>query len=342
MTYEILQLLWYMVVGGAVIFYVMLDGFDLGVGTIHYFARTDRDRRIFINSIGPFWDGNEVWLVVIGGALFVGFPDVYAVSFSGFYTILMILLAGIIARACGIEFRSKHESLKWRALWDGIFCLSSIAMTFGVGVILGNLIQGVPITAERELYFSFWALFTPYTVGIGLLSIALFAMHGNNFLLMKTEGKLQNDLRKKAPYFILTFTALLLVMTLWTWKSHSYMSIRYLEEPLFCAVPLFLVILLILMTKALQNFKYGRAFIFSMFSIAFLFILFAIGTFPNFMISTINKELYSLTLFNASSSETTLIVACTIAVIGLPLVLAYGFCLYYIFHGKTKLHDHSY
>lgn len=330
-----------MVVGSAVIFYVMLDGFDLGVGSIHYLARTDKDRRIFLNSIGPFWDGNEVWLVVIGGSLFVGFPDVYAVSFSGFYTILMILLAGIIARVCGIEFRSKHESTKWRALWDAVFCFSSVAITFGVGVILGNLIQGVPITADRELYFSFWDLFTPYTIGIGLLSITLFAMHGNNFLLMKTEGDLQQELRKKAPYLILIFTLFLLIMTIWTFKAYTYMTVRYLEEPLFCIVPVLFIVLLILMTKALQNFKYGKAFIFSMLSIAFLFILFAIGTFPNFMISSLNKE-YSLTLFNASSSETTLTVACTIAVIGMPLVLAYGFCLYYIFHGKTKLHDHSY
>ena len=342
MTLEILQLLWYMVVGAAVIFYVMLDGFDLGVGSIHYFARTDRDRRIFLNSIGPFWDGNEVWLVVIGGALFVGFPDVYAVSFSGFYTMLMILLAGIIARVCGIEFRSKHESTNWRAFWDGVFCFSSIAMTFGIGILLGNLVRGVPIDANRELYYSFWALFTPYTIGIGLLSIALFAMHGNNFLLMKTEGTLQNNLRRKAPFFILAFTILLIVMTLWTWKAHPYMTTRYLEYPLFCLVPALFFLLLILMTKALQKLKYGLAFIYSMLSIAFLFCLFAIGTFPNLMISSINKELYSLTLFNASASQTTLQVACTIAIIGLPLVLAYGFCLYYIFHGKTTLHDQSY
>jgi cytochrome bd ubiquinol oxidase subunit II len=342
MTYEILQFLWYMVVGAAVIFYVMLDGFDLGVGSLHYFARTDIDRRIFLNSIGPFWDGNEVWLVVIGGSLFVGFPDVYAVSFSGFYTMLMILLAGIIARVCGIEFRSKHESTTWRAFWDAVFCASSIAMTFGIGILLGNLVQGVPIDENRELFLSFWALFTPYTIGIGLLSIALFAMHGNNFLLMKTQGKLQSQLRRKAPFFILGFTLLFIIMTLWTWNAHYYMVDRYLEYPLFCIAPILFVILLILMTKALQNFKYGLAFIYSMLAIAFLFSLFSLGTFPYLMISSINKELYSLSLFNSSSSEITLQVACVIAVIGLPLVLAYGFCLYYIFHGKTTIHDHSY
>ncbi len=342
MTYEILQVLWYLVLGAAVIFYVMLDGFDLGVGSIHYFARTDKDRRIFLNSIGPFWDGNEVWLVVIGGALFVGFPDAYAVAFSGFYNMLMILLFGIIARVCGIEFRSKHDSKIWRAFWDGVFCVSSIAMTFGIGVLLGNLVKGVPVNIERELYLSFWDLFTPYTVGIGILSIALFAMHGNNFLLMKTEGSLQNQLRKKAPFLILIFTLVLIAMTIWTWESHPYMTKRYREYPIFCLAPAIFIILLILMTKTLQSFKYGLAFVYSMLSIAFLFSFFAIGTFPNLITSSISKELYSLTLFNASASQTTLQVACTIAVIGIPLVLAYGFCLYYIFHGKTKLHDHSY
>ena len=283
-----------------------------------------------------------MWLIVIGGALFVGFPDAYAVSFSGFYTMLMILLAGIIARVCGIEFRSKLESTVWRAFWDGVFCLSSIAMTFGIGVILGNLIQGVPIDANRELNFSFWSLFTPYTISIGLLSIALFAMHGNNFLMMKTEGELQDHLRKKSPFFILAFVLLLVVVTLWTWNAHSYMLDRYLTHPYFVLAPILFTLLLVLMSKALNRLKYGLAFIYSMLSIAFLFSLFAIGTFPNLMISSINKELYSLTLFNASASITTLEVACTIAVIGIPLVLAYGFCLYYIFHGKTKLHDHSY
>jgi cytochrome d ubiquinol oxidase subunit II len=215
-------------------------------------------------------------------------------------------------------------------------------MTFGIGVILGNLVQGVPIDGNREMNLPFWSLFTPYTVGIGILSIGLFAMHGNNFLLMKTEGELQNQLRKLAPYFILAFSFLLIAMTLWTWYSHPYMVERYFVYPFLFLVPVMFFTLLGLMTKALQNFKYGLAFIYSMLSIAFLFSLFAIGTFPNVMISSLNKELYSLTVFNASASLTTLKVACTIAVIGVPLVLAYGFCLYYIFHGKTKLHDHSY
>lgn len=341
MTLELLQIFWYLVIGASVIFYVMLDGFDLGVGSLHFCARTDKDRRIFLNSIGPFWDGNEVWLIIIGGGLFVGFPDVYAVAFSGFYALFMVFLAGIIARVCGIEFRSKHPSPMWRSFWDGVFCFSSIAMTFGSGLLLGNLVQGVPVGPTRELYYAFWDLFTPYTVGIGILSIALFAIHGNNFLLMKTEGDLQTQLRRQSPWLTLVFTALLIIMTLWTWKVHDYMILPYLNYPALWIVPLLLAGLLVFMTKALQKHKYGLAFSLSMAVIAFLFVLFAIGTFPNLMISTLGEE-YSLNLYNASASITTLKVASVIALIGVPLVLAYGFCLYYIFRGKTKLHDHSY
>jgi cytochrome d ubiquinol oxidase subunit II len=342
MSLEFLQICWYLVLGAAVTFYVMLDGFDLGVGSIHFFARKDEDRRIFLNSIGPFWDGNEVWLVVIGGSLFVGFPDVYAASFSGFYTILMILLAGIIARVCGIEFRSKLENPYWRSFWDFVFSASSIAMTFGIGVVLGNLVKGLPIDANREMNLPFWSLFTPYTIGIGLLSIALFAMHGNSFLLMKTEGELQKDLRKIGPYLALVFAILLIIMTSWTFSSYPYMLDRFKEYPIFYSIPVVFFLCLLLMVYLLHTYRYGFAFIASMASIALLFSLFAIGTFPNIMISSINKELYSLTCFNASASEITLTVACIIAVIGVPLVLAYGFTLYYIFHGKTKLHEHSY
>ena len=176
---------------------------------------------------------------------------------------------------------------------------------------------------------------------MGILSISLFAMHGNNFLLMKTEGALQKKRRQHAPYIIFIFVALFVIMTFWTWKSHPYMMARYIEYPFLWLVPALLLFLLAWMTRALQNYRYGKAFILSMASIAALFTFFAIGTFPNLITSTLNPA-YSLTLYNASSSQTTLEVAAVIAAIGVPLVLAYGVCLYYVFHGKTKLHDHSY
>src|SRR5580700_7035846 len=137
-----LSYLWYLVIGASVIFYVCLDGFDLGVGILNFFTKKDQERRIFLNSIGPVWDGNEVWFVIVGGALFAGFPDVYATLFSGFYNLCMLLLAALIFRAVAIEFRSKRESMRWRFTWDAIFSISSLLIAFGLGLTLGNLMEG--------------------------------------------------------------------------------------------------------------------------------------------------------------------------------------------------------
>ena len=238
MTLEYLQLFWYLVVCASVVFYVMLDGFDLGVGSLHLFAKGDEERRLYLNSIGPFWDGNEVWLIVIGGGLFVDFPDVYAVIFSGGYDLFMALLAAIIARVCGIEFRSKLPAKWWRQLWDIVFCISSLLMTFGIGLLLGNLVRGLPITENRELYYTLPQFFTPYAISVGLFSIALFSMHGNTFLLLKTEGALQKRLLKQTPAVMLLFFTLFLFMTLWTWHDYPYMVKPYMQYPYLWGVPL--------------------------------------------------------------------------------------------------------
>ncbi|MBS0584920.1 MAG: cytochrome d ubiquinol oxidase subunit II [Verrucomicrobia bacterium] len=342
MPLEILQLAWYTVVVIAIIFYVILDGFDLGVGSLQLFIKGDTERRICLNSIGPFWDGNEVWLIAIGGGLFVGFPDVYASVFSGFYVLLMIYLAGIIFRACAIEFRSKHTSNLWRKTWDTVFWFSSLTITFGSGILLGSFVQGVPLNASREIYLSFWSLFTRYTVGMGLMAVFLFAMHGNHFLLLKTEGELQARIYKLFPWttalFLITFT----IMTIWTWSLFPYMGALFIEMPLFWFLPGLLIGAFCAKIWASIKGRYGLSFFFSMLTISLLFLLFVAGTFPNMVISSIDRDLYSLTLYNSSSTATTLKVALMIAFIGVPLVLLYGYILYATFRGKTRLHDHSY
>src|SRR5471030_721514 len=135
-----LEVIWYLVLGISALFYVILDSFDLGVGAVHLFAKTDTQRRILINSIGPVWDGNEVWIVIVIGGLFAGFPNAYATVLSGFYTPFMMLIAGLMFRASAIEFRSKHESTRWRSTWDVVFSFASILVAFILGLILGNLI----------------------------------------------------------------------------------------------------------------------------------------------------------------------------------------------------------
>lgn len=341
MTMEILQILMYLVVGAAIVMYVVLDGFDLGVGALHLFVRTDRERRIFLNSIGPFWDGNEVWLIIIVGGLFVGFPEAYAVVFSGFYNFFMVFLCGIIFRAVAIEFRSKHPSKAWRSIWDFIFWISSLAIIFDAGVILANLIIGVPVTGAREFYYPFFALFSPYSILVSLLTISLFTLHGNYFLLMKTEGELQAKLYRWTKWTISLFVFFFIVATIWTWISHPYMLRPFFDFYPLMIVPLFMFIGIIAMILFTKQGRHGLAFLCTLITIALLFSLFGIGYFPNLLVSSLNPN-FSLTLFNASASATTLTVALIIALIGLPAVFAYGAVIYHTFRGKTRLHDHSY
>src|SRR3989344_4235601 len=145
-----LATLWYFVMGFSVLAYTVLDGFDLGVGALHLFARGDTQRRTFLNAIGPVWDGNEVWIVIVMGGMFAGFPNVYATIFSGFYTLLMFLIAGLMFRAAAIEFRSKQESPGWRSLWDIVFSFASILVAFVRGLMMGNMIVGVPLNAMQD------------------------------------------------------------------------------------------------------------------------------------------------------------------------------------------------
>ena len=342
MTVELLQLFIYFLLGIAVTFYVVLDGFDLGVGSLLIFAGKDKNKRVFLNSIGPFWDGNETWLVIIVGVMFVGFPDMYAALLSGLYVLLMCFLCAIIFRAVSIEFRSKHPSPKWRMCWDFLFWLSSLVITFGAGLALGNLIHGVPIDADRELFYPFASLFGLYPIFVGVLSIFLFAMHGVNFLLMKTEGEVQERVQRWAPWTLSLFIITFFVMTVWTWIKYPFMVDHFIEYPVFWLVPALLLCVLAALCYFTWRARHGFAFLMSMITIALLFILYSIGTFPMLVISSISRDTLSLTLWNASSSETTMKITFIIACIGVPLVLAYGCMLYHIFRGKTQLHDHSY
>jgi cytochrome d ubiquinol oxidase subunit II len=172
-----LNILWYGLVGALFMGYAILDGFDLGVGAWHLFVKNDTDRRIMLNSIGPVWDGNEVWLVTAGGALFAAFPEAYATVFSGFYLAFEAFLVTLIFRAVAIEVRSKQSQRWWRQLWDISFSVSSVLIALLIGVVLGNLIYGIPLTADHELAESFAGPLRPYAILVGLTTVALFMMH---------------------------------------------------------------------------------------------------------------------------------------------------------------------
>ncbi|HLB52905.1 MAG TPA: cytochrome d ubiquinol oxidase subunit II, partial [Chlamydiales bacterium] len=222
-----LETLWYTVIGVAAILYVILDGFDLGVGAFHLLAKDDLQRRHFLNAIGPVWDGNEVWLVIVMGGLFAGFPNVYATLFSGFYTLFMILIAGLIFRAVAIEFRSKRESLFWRSLWDVLFSTSSILVAFILGVLIGNMVEGIPLDKEQNFTGTFSDIFQPYPILIGITAISLFAMHGSLFLAMKTEGETHDLVRGWIAPAIWVFITFFALATITTWLHAPHMVERF-------------------------------------------------------------------------------------------------------------------
>ena len=172
--------------------YLILDGFDMGVGILHLLvARTDHERRTLLNSIGPVWDGNEVWLVLGGGVLFAVFPLVYASLFSGFYLAFMLVLLVMILRTVAIEFRSKEQSPRWRSAWDTVFWLASVGLALLLGVAFGNVLSGVPLDADGNITIWLVDLLPPFALLVGVTTVAMFAAHGAIYLVMKTEGELQ-------------------------------------------------------------------------------------------------------------------------------------------------------
>jgi cytochrome d ubiquinol oxidase subunit II len=336
-----LQILWYLVLCAAVIMYTVLDGFDLGVGSLHLMAKSDHDRRVFLNAIGPVWDGNEVWLIIIGGALFAGFPAAFGAIFSAFYTPTMVFLAGIIFRAVAIEFRSKITNQKWRNFWDVIFSVSSIVIAFGAGVLLACLVRGIPIDGQMVFQGGLKDFISFYSILVGLMTVFLFMLHGLVFLLMKTEGDLHNRLRKFVTPVVVIFGTLYAIVTIDTMIHLPYMMDRFKTVPFLYLIPVLAILSMVNVPYQVRRKNDGWAFIFSSISITLLFVLFGIGTYPVILRSTIDPS-YSLTMFNTSSEETTLKVILMIALIGIPLVLAYGFFLYRIFRGKVKIDSSSY
>lgn len=326
----------------AVIAYATLDGFDLGVGCLHYFAKDDTERRVFINSIGPFWDGNTTWVVISGGVLFAAFPRVFTSLTSAFYTPVMMLLFGYMLRGAAIEFRSKKENLRWRKAWDFAFFFSSLIVSVSLGMVLGNLIDGLPLDRSGEVILSDFVFVHPYAIVICLFAISLFVMHGSIFLLMKTEGALHDRIRKYVPYFIGCFVIMWLASTFATYKFNTQMMIPFKNHPwlsLFALLPIGSISLIPHFIKRKGD---GKAFIFSCLSIFLLLGLFAIGMFPNLVYSTVDSSTNSLTYFNCSSTALTLKVLLIVALSGSPLSFFYFSYLYRVFRGKISLDSMSY
>lgn len=341
--YEALTVFWYIIVIGAMTFYAMLDGFDLGVGTLHLFTKKDEERRIFLNAIGPVWDGNEVWLVVLLGALFAGFPFAYATLLSAFYVPMTFLIFALIFRAVAIEFRSKHVSHLWRRTWDYLFFGASALIALAVGGALGTLVQGVPLDGDHNYTGGVLLPFLhPYAILTGILVLSLFAMHGAIFLVMKTEGELQEKIKgwvtPTMTFYIITYA----VTTMVTLIYQRHMTDRIRDRPYLFVIVLLNILCIANIVRETKRGKAGVAFLSSCANIGLLMTLFAIGTFPTLIRSSTHPDSNSLTVYNSVASPTTLTVLAIVVAIGIPLVIAYGFYVYRVFRGKVRVDHMSY
>jgi cytochrome d ubiquinol oxidase subunit II len=336
-----LNTIWFILIGVLLSGYAILDGFDLGVGSIFLFVKGDQNRRLVLNSIGPVWDGNEVWLVTGGGALFAAFPHVYATVFSGFYTAFMLLIFVLIFRAVAIEFRSKQTMTWWRNWWDRAFSISSILIAFLMGVALGNIVTGIPLGADKEFAGIFFDLINPYTIMVGITTVALFMMHGTIYVAMKTEGELQNILKGWINNTIIFFVITYVTITNATLIYYPNMSQHFVDYPILFIVAILNMLVIANIPREIHHGREFRAFMSSAATIASAMMLFAIGIFPNLVLSNPNPE-FSLNIYNAASSQKTLGIMLTIAVIGIPFVVAYTVSIYWIFRGKVKLDATSY
>jgi cytochrome d ubiquinol oxidase subunit II len=336
-----LNFIWFLLIGVLFTGYVILDGFDLGVGALHLFTKTDHDRRLMINSIGPVWDGNEVWLVTGGGALFAAFPDVYASVFSGFYLAFMLLLLCLIFRAVAIEFRSKFNSQWVRECWDISFSVSSFLSALLIGVAMGNLIWGIKLSSPKILSMSLLDLLHPYALGMGVLTVALFMMHGAIYLVLKTESELQAQARRWFHYAMVFFAISFFCMSVITLLYVPHVNEHFKQNVLWLIIPFLGILAIANIPREIYHGREFIAFLSSCFAISALTSLAGIGLFPE-MVHCINNPNWHMTIYNSASSSQTLAIMLIIAIIGVPIVLTYTACIYYIFRGKVKLSKDSY
>lgn len=343
MTFGSLDLptVWFLLIGVLFTGYAMLDGFDLGVGALHLFTKSDEERRLLLNAIGPVWDGNEVWLVTGGGALFAAFPEVYATVFSGFYLAFVLLLVALIFRAVAIEFRSKQPMRWWRQMWDIGFSAGSVFSSLLLGVAMGNIAWGVPLDERHEFAGSFLGLLHPYALLVGVTTVALFAMHGAIYARLKTGGPLHDRLRGWIQNGIIFFIISYAVTTMATLLYVPHMAARVRAHPWLFSIALVNMLAIANIPREIHRGRDGRAFVSSCVAMASLMALFGLELYPNLVLS--NPDLaHSLSIRNAASSPKTLGIMLTIALIGIPIVLAYTISIYWIFRGKVKLDRMSY
>lgn len=332
-----METLWFILITVLFIGFFFLEGFDFGVGMIMPFmGKTDTERRVLINTIGPFWDGNEVWLITAGGAMFAAFPNWYATLFSGFYMALFLMLLALIGRGVAFEFRSKLENPRWRSVWDWVIFFGSALPPLLWGVALANLMKGVPIDENMNYVGTFWDLLSPYSITAGAAIVLLFLLHGALFLSLKTTGELRERSRALA-LAIGKWTSIVLLF---------FVVLSYYETDMFASaginpgtVPILAGMALLSVHFFLKAGKDGWAFIMTGITITLSTATVFLLLYPNVMISSLNPD-WSLTIDNAASNTYTLKVMTYVALTMVPLVLAYQAWTYWVFRKRVTASDH--
>ncbi len=336
-----LQTIWFILWGLLWAVYFVLDGFDFGIGMLlPFLAKSDRDKRIMYNAVGPFWDGNEVWLITAGGATFAAFPTTYAVMFSALYTPLLVILFALIVRGVSFEFRGKVESSFWRAIWDFCLVVGSFIPALFFGVAFANIFKGIPFDNNGVLHGSILSLLNFYGLLGGVLFVLLFCVHGSIWLAVKSEGELQ---RRAAFYASRLWIPLLVVAVVFLVYSYPATDLyhNYFRFPVLWIIPLLAVVSLLLTKVYVTKRSWWKAWFASGFTIFFATFFGIAGLYPNLLPSSLNPA-YNLTAFNSSSSPLTLKIMLVVALVMVPIVIAYQSWVYHLFRGKVRNEDLSY
>ncbi|RBA24218.1 cytochrome d ubiquinol oxidase subunit II [Herminiimonas fonticola] len=363
--YDILRLIWWSLIGVLLLAFAVTDGFDLGTGILLPFvAKTDIERRVVINSVGPVWEGNQVWLILGGGAIFAAWPQLYAVAFSGFYLAMFAILVGLILRPVAFKFRSKREEPAWRARWDWVLFFCGFIPTLIFGVALGNVLQGVPfrLSADMHIFYdgSFFGLLNPFAVLCGLVSVAMLVMHGAAWLQLKTEGAIAERVRlygsfaALATFVLYAFAGVLLWAYIDGYRITSAINpigpsnpllktvdghvgawfVNYAAQPWTLAAP---VLGLLGALGAWSGLRLRRE-IFTILSSAVSVggIVLSVGAsmFPFILPSSIDPRA-SLTVWDSSSSHLTLFIMLVVTAVFIPLIVAYTTWVYHVLWGKV-------
>lgn len=325
-----LNILWFILITVLFAGFFFFEGFDYGVGILlPFLGKNDTERRMIINTIGPVWDGNEVWLISAGGAMFAAFPHWYATLFSGFYLALFLILVALIVRGVAFEFRSSDRSPRWRTFWDGMIFLGSTLSAILWGVAVMNLLRGVPIDSKMQFVGGFFDLLSPYAILGGVTTLLLFTLHGALYLTLKTEGELAERARRVAQKVGLITILVVVILA----------GMTYVQTDLFAStgagITLLLSALALVSTLlCIPKGKGGRAFIASSLTILLMTVSIFWGLFPRVMVSSLKSE-WSLTIYNASSSPYTLRVMTIIALTMVPIVLVYQGWTYWVFRKRV-------